>query len=84
MVRRRSQSPGTSDIPVKLQPSIISLAVGRLKDKSSNVRKAAIKFLAKMIESSPFTFIAQDDGKLSLRYFEAKKKSLQDLLEVSK
>ena len=71
-----------SDIPIKLQPKIITFAIGRLKDKSSNVRKAAIKFLTKMIEASPFTSIAQDDGRLSLKYFEAKQKNLEAVIQV--
>ena len=76
------RSTGASYIPINLQPKLVTMAIGRLKDKSSNVRKASIKFLTKTVECCPFTAIAQDEGRLSLAYFEGKKKNLQDLIQV--
>jgi condensin complex subunit 1 len=35
-----------------------------------------------VIETSPFDSIAQDEGKLSLRYFESKKKNLENLIKM--
>lgn len=60
----------------------MALVIGRLKDKSSNVRKAAIKFLARSIEQSPYTCIAEDKGTLSLTYFESKRQKLEEILKV--
>jgi hypothetical protein len=60
----------------------MSLVIGRLKDKSSNVRKAAIKFLARSIEQAPYTCIAEDKGTLCLSYFESKRLKLEDSLKV--
>ena len=35
-----------------------------------------------MIETSPFDSITQDEGKLSLRYFELKKKNLENVIKM--
>jgi hypothetical protein len=58
-------------------------SVGRLRDKSSNVRKNAIRFLIKMIETAPFTGPAADEGKLSLKLFSARLEQLQAIIQVS-
>ena len=41
-------------IPLSRQHSVLELAVGRLRDKSSNVRKAAVQLLTTLLESNPF------------------------------
>ena len=41
-------------IPLSRQHSVLELAVGRLQDKSSNVRKAAVQLLTTLLESNPF------------------------------
>ena len=41
-------------IPLTRQHSVLELAVGRLQDKSSNVRKAAVQLLTTLLESNPF------------------------------
>eukprot|EP00092_Neocalanus_flemingeri_P032797 GFUD01035670.1.p1 GENE.GFUD01035670.1~~GFUD01035670.1.p1 ORF type:complete len:1485 (+),score=509.47 GFUD01035670.1:55-4509(+) len=41
-------------IPLSRQHSVLELAAGRLQDKSSNVRKAAVQLLTTLLESNPF------------------------------
>ena len=41
-------------IPLTRQHSVLELCVGRLRDKSSNVRKAAVQLLTTLLESNPF------------------------------
>ena len=41
-------------IPLSRQHSLLELCVGRLQDKSSNVRKAAVQLLTTLLESNPF------------------------------
>ena len=60
----------------------MDFVIGRLKDKSSNVRKAAIKFLTRSIEQSPFTCIAEDKGRLSLTFFQGKSAKLEEIIKV--
>ena len=41
-------------IPLTRQHSVLELCVGRLQDKSSNVRKASVQLLTTLLESNPF------------------------------
>jgi condensin complex subunit 1 len=70
-----------SNIPLNVRMDLISLAIGRLRDKS-NVRKNATRFLIKMIETAPFTGPTADQGKLSLKLFTARLEQLQVVLKV--
>ncbi|KAJ3056052.1 Condensin complex subunit [Rhizophlyctis rosea] len=70
-----------TDIPVATRPLLINLAAGRLHDKSSIVRRNAIKLLTRFLETSPFLVFPQDKGSLSLRYFESKKRELEELIK---
>ncbi|KAJ3146459.1 Condensin complex subunit [Geranomyces michiganensis] len=70
-----------TDIPIATRPALIALTAGRLHDKASNVRKNAIKLLAKFIETSPFVAIAQDEGSLSLAHFQAKQQNLEEIIK---
>ncbi|KAJ3299918.1 Condensin complex subunit, partial [Borealophlyctis nickersoniae] len=76
------EDTGLTDIPITTRPMLINLTIGRLHDKSSHVRKNAIKLLARFLQTSPFVAIAQDEGKLSLKYFEGKKKNLEELIKA--
>jgi condensin complex subunit 1 len=73
---------GVTDIPIERFRHIVALTVGRLHDKASNVRKNAIKLLARFCEASPFTVIADDKGKLNSVHFERKRGELKGLLKV--
>jgi len=46
---------------------LVQLAVGRLSDKSSNVRRYAIKFLTKAVDTHPYN---HDHRRLILSTFE--------------
>ncbi|KAJ3043566.1 Condensin complex subunit [Rhizophlyctis rosea] len=70
-----------TDIPVATRPLLINLAAGRLHDKASIVRRNAIKLLTRFLETSPFLVFPQDKGSLSLRYFESKKRELEELIK---
>ncbi|KAJ3202248.1 Condensin complex subunit [Entophlyctis luteolus] len=72
---------GITDIPLDRWQSIVSLAIGRLHDKASAVRKNAVKLLAKMIESSPFLAIDNDKGNMSLNHFKSKRQELKKLIK---
>ncbi|KAJ3189764.1 Condensin complex subunit [Gaertneriomyces sp. JEL0708] len=78
----RHPDTGLTDIPIATRPALINLVAGRLQDKASNVRKNAIKLLARFIETSPFMAIAQDEGKLSLKHFEEKKRNLEEIIKM--
>ena len=41
-------------IPLARQHRVLELSAGRLQDKSSNVRKAAVQLLTTLLESNPF------------------------------
>ncbi|KAJ3123736.1 Condensin complex subunit [Nowakowskiella sp. JEL0407] len=69
LTQRHGENERTS-IPIDSLPEFVELTVSRLQDKSSNVRKVAIKLLAEFIDTSPFTAYPPDDGKLSLTIFK--------------
>ncbi|KAI8917711.1 non-SMC mitotic condensation complex subunit 1-domain-containing protein [Powellomyces hirtus] len=81
LTERRPESAALTDIPIATRPVLINLTAGRLHDKASNVRKNAIKLLARFIETSPFVAIPQDEGSLSLAHFQEKQKSLEDIIK---
>ncbi|ORX43125.1 condensin complex subunit 1 [Piromyces finnis] len=58
---------GKSLIPITKRNELVQLAVGRLYDKSSNVRKYAIKFLTKAVDTHPYN---HDHRRLILSTFE--------------
>ncbi|KNC98205.1 condensin subunit YCS4 [Spizellomyces punctatus DAOM BR117] len=78
----RREDSGLTDIPLATRPLLINLTAGRLQDKASNVRKNAIKLLTKFISTSPFFVIAQDEGRLSLKWFEEKKHNLEEVIKL--
>ncbi|KAI8587881.1 non-SMC mitotic condensation complex subunit 1-domain-containing protein [Geranomyces variabilis] len=77
----RREDSALTDIPIATRPALIALTAGRLHDKASNVRKNAIKLLAKFIETSPFVAIAQDEGSLSLAHFQSKQHNLEEIIK---
>ncbi|KAJ3010187.1 Condensin complex subunit [Thoreauomyces humboldtii] len=78
----RREGSALTDIPIATRPVIINLTAGRLHDKASNVRKNAIKLMAKYIETSPFIAIAHDDGRLSLTHFEEQQRNLEQIIKA--
>ena len=62
-------------IPLSRQHSVLELAVGRLQDKSSNVRKAAVQLLTTLLESNPFA------AKLGTMELEIKLKEEEEKLK---
>ncbi|KAH6595136.1 hypothetical protein BASA50_006122 [Batrachochytrium salamandrivorans] len=79
---RRKDAPAVTDIPLDTRHQLVALAIDRLHDKASIVRKNAIKLLAHFIETSPFIAIEEDQGRLSLRYFETHKADLLRVIEA--
>ncbi|TPX42544.1 hypothetical protein SeMB42_g05088 [Synchytrium endobioticum] len=69
-----------TDIPVETRPAIVDLVIGRLYDKSSLVRKNAIKLLTKMMDTSPFVAFPKDDGKLNLTLFESRRNEIMQII----
>ena len=64
-------------IPLSRQHSVLELAVGRLRDKSSNVRKAAVQLLTTLLESNPFAAkLGTSDLEIKLKEEEAKLKEM--------
>jgi len=64
-------------IPLARQHHVLELAAGRLQDKSSNVRKAAVQLLTTLLESNPFAAKLQtEELELKLREEEAKLKEM--------
>ena len=64
-------------IPLSRQHSVLELAVGRLRDKSSNVRKAAVQLLTTLLESNPFAAkLGTSDLEMKLKEEEAKLKEM--------
>merc|ERR1719445_1363100 len=60
-------------IPLTRQHSVLELCVGRLRDKSSNVRKAAVQLLTTLLESNPFAAKLQTmDLEMRLKEEEVK------------
>jgi condensin complex subunit 1 len=53
---------------------LLRLCIGRLRDKSSNVRKNAIKFLTLAVDTHPF---AMDERTLSKHVFLKKKREIE-------
>ncbi|KAI9354061.1 non-SMC mitotic condensation complex subunit 1-domain-containing protein [Zopfochytrium polystomum] len=72
---------GVSDIPLERWMTILKLCVGRLHDKTSNVRKNAIKLLTKMLENSPFSVIATDKGRQNLTLFKDRKEEIMRVIK---
>ncbi len=52
-------------IPLRLLPSVVDMAVGRLADKSSHVRQYSARLLTTLLRHNPFA------GELALPTFEA-------------
>ena len=64
-------------IPLSRQHSVLELAVGRLQDKSSNVRKAAVQLLTTLLESNPFAAkLGTSELEMKLKEEEAKMKEM--------
>jgi len=64
-------------IPLARQHHVLELAAGRLQDKSSNVRKAAVQLLTTLLESNPFAAKLQtEELELKLREEDAKLKEM--------
>ena len=64
-------------IPLSRQHSVLELAVGRLQDKSSNVRKAAVQLLTTLLESNPFAAkLGTSELEMKLKEEEAKLKEM--------
>ena len=60
-------------IPLTRQHSVLELCVGRLQDKSSNVRKASVQLLTTLLESNPFAAKLQTmDLEMRLKEEEVK------------
>ncbi|KAJ8325723.1 condensin complex non-SMC subunit Cnd1 [Batrachochytrium dendrobatidis] len=78
---RRQDAPAVTDIPLDTRHQLVALTINRLQDKASIVRKNAIKLLAHFIETSPFIAIEEDQGRLSLKYFETHKADLLRVME---
>lgn len=64
-------------IPKQRLLEVIKLAIGRLKDKTINVRRQAIKFLTVAVDTHPFSM---DSRKLSRTVFEARIVELEHAL----
>lgn len=64
-------------IPVNRRTAIMELAIGRVRDKSSNVRKRAIQLLAEFVRSHPF---GVDGGELNIDFFTDRLKVIEDML----
>ena len=52
-------------LPLTRQTVLLEIVIGRLKDKSSNVRKHAVVLLAAMLKNNPFTPKVIPDNYLS-------------------
>ena len=64
-------------IPLSRHHSVLELAVGRLQDKSSNVRKAAVQLLTTLLESNPFAAkLGTMELEIKLKEEEAKLKEM--------
>jgi len=64
-------------IPLTRQHSVLELCVGRLRDKSSNVRKAAVQLLTTLLESNPFAAkLGTMDLEIKLKEEELKLKEM--------
>jgi len=64
-------------IPLARQHHVLELAAGRLQDKSSNVRKAAVQLLTTLLESNPFAAKLQtEELELKLKEEDAKLKEM--------
>ncbi|KAJ3216820.1 Condensin complex subunit [Dinochytrium kinnereticum] len=72
---------GVTDIPIERWPVIVSLTIGRLHDKSSNVRKNAVRLLSEMVENSPFLSIPSDNKKQNISHFSKKQEELMDIIK---
>jgi hypothetical protein len=80
---KSTDGPPITDVPVKWRNAILKSAIGRLRDKSSNVRKNAIRLLIRFIETAPFVGPTADGGKLSLKLFSSRLEQLEELVKVS-
>jgi condensin complex subunit 1 len=67
-------------IPVNRRSAIVQLAINRVKDKSSNVRKRAIQLLSEFIKNHPF---GVDGGELDLDFFTSRLTHIEELLNES-
>ncbi|RKO83089.1 non-SMC mitotic condensation complex subunit 1, partial [Blyttiomyces helicus] len=71
-----------TDIPIQFLPKLVSLTVGRLHDKSMTVRRQAMKLLTCFLQSTPYTALPQDFGKLSLKQFRGRKEDIDRLIKA--
>jgi hypothetical protein len=53
-----------------------------LQDKSSLVRKNAVKLLTKLLDTSPFVAFPKDEGRISLRLFERRRFEIIEIIKV--
>lgn len=65
-------------IPLLRRPMVIDGAIGRLFDKTSNVRREAIRFLCKVVETHPFWL---DGGVLDLAFFKKRLEAIDQKLQ---
>ncbi|XP_067004533.2 condensin complex subunit 1 isoform X2 [Anabrus simplex] len=63
-------------IPIRNQGKVLKIAVGRLKDKSSSVKKCAIQLVAAFLKQNPF---AAKLGKDMEKQLETERKLLEEL-----
>lgn len=67
----------SSSIPINKRPKLLQLAIERVMDKSSNVRKRAIQLLGDFLRTHPF---AVDGGELNLAFFQSRLADIDRLL----
>ena len=79
---KRHEDSGITDIPVPTRFHLVELTIRRLKDKSSFVRKWAVSLLTSFIETSPFIAIAQDQGSLSMKFFQHRVDNLTEVIKT--
>ncbi len=65
-------------IPVASRCSLVELVIGRVMDKSSNVRRRAIQLLGEFLRTHPFCI---DGGELCIAFFEERLKEIDALLD---
>lgn len=78
--KHRIRQNGKSAIPKARRLDLIGLVIGRLQDKSSNVRKNAVKLLTLTLDTHPF---AMDERSLNMKVFMKKKDELEGALKVN-
>ncbi|KAJ3090042.1 Condensin complex subunit [Quaeritorhiza haematococci] len=73
---------GITYLPLHTRMNITKLTVGRLRDKTSHVRKNAVKLLTKIVETCPYLIIPADNQKLSKSLFEYRLHGLHEIYKT--